>query len=137
LGRYAETSALINNGFVSNPNLAWTGFNVQGWSQGGNSSSGDKGIRNGWNTTSFRARPFQTGDVTDEKTKFNDLAILNEMCLEFAVEGRTLPAMIRMARRYNDPNIIANLVCPKYGANAEAIRAKIMAGDYFIKWDLK
>ena len=77
-------------------------------------------------------------DVTTDAIakKQNDLAILDEMMLEFPAEGKNYSAMIRVAKRYNDYNIIADRVTPKY-TNAEEIKAKILDGGYFIKWDLK
>ena len=135
LGRYAVSSALINNGYSGNPNLDWTGFDPAIWGGAASSSGGDKGIRGKWRTGN---RPFQTGEFNDVNTKFNDLAILDEMMLEFSCEGRTLPAMIRMARRYDNDTIIADRVCPKYPeGQAETIRQRIHNGGYFIKWQLK
>ncbi len=70
--------------------------------------------------------------------RINDMAILDESMLEFAAEGKVYPMMNRMAVRYNDPKIIADRVCPKYeavGKDAE-IRAKIMAGGFWVPYDL-
>ena len=133
LGRYDEAWALINNGVTSNQNFGWEGFSSD-WS-GSNRCAGVRG-RAG---LSAYYRPFKrsTDGVSDENTKYNDMQILKETIIEFAVEGKTLPAMVRMALRYNDPDIIADLVCPKYGDRAEEIRTKIHAGGYFIKWKLK
>lgn len=69
----------------------------------------------------------------------NDEEILKEMMLEMACEGKVYPAMIRMAKRYNDNSFMAKYISEKYETtgNAEDIRSKIMNGDYFIKWNLK
>lgn len=74
--------------------------------------------------------------TSDAKT--NDEMILKEMMLEMSCEGKVYPAMIRMARRYKDPSIMAKYIGEKYEGkgNADAIRTKIMNGDYFIHWDL-
>jgi hypothetical protein len=69
--------------------------------------------------------------------KFNDKAILDEMLLEFPCEGKIYPAMIRIAKRWGDYSIIADRVCPKYGADSTAIRTKIMNGGYYVPWNLK
>lgn len=92
---------------------------------------GDKGIRGG-GYTSMGARSF-TSNIRE-----NDEELLKEMMLEMACEGKTYPAMIRMAKRHNDNSIIAKYIVEKYTetGNADAIRTKIMNGDYFIKWDL-
>ncbi|MBQ8064101.1 MAG: hypothetical protein IJ144_05080 [Prevotella sp.] len=70
--------------------------------------------------------------------RINDMAMLDEVILEFAGEGKVYPWMNRMAVRYNDPRIIADRVCPKYeavGTDGE-IRAKIMAGGYWVPYNL-
>ena len=72
-----------------------------------------------------------------ERMKEYDLALLDEMLLEFPNEGRVMGMAYRMARRYNDMSIIADRVVPKYPAGQQAeIRSKIENGDFFIKWDL-
>lgn len=93
---------------------------------------GDRGLR-GVDYTKMGSRTF-TNDARE-----NDEELLKEAMLEMSCEGKVYPMMIRMAKRYNDPSIMAKYICEKYAANgnAEAIRAKIMNGDYFIKWDLK
>lgn len=132
LGRVDEASALINqgiNGSFPNGNVTWSGF-TDDWTSAsslGNRTYPDMGIRG---VFSLGNRTFIKDD-----TKANDLAILDEMMLEFPCEGKIYPAMIRMANRYNDYNIIADRVCPKY-SDPESIRAKIMSGGYFIKWNL-
>lgn len=133
LGRDVEASALINqgiNGTFPNGGVTWPGF-TDDWTSAsslGNRKYPDLGIRG---VFQLGNRQFEFGD-----TKANDLKILDEMMLEFPCEGRIYPAMIRIAKRYGDYNIIADRVCPKYN-DQEAIRTKILAGGYFIKWDLK
>ena len=70
--------------------------------------------------------------------RMNDMAMLDEAMLEFAAEGKVYPMMNRMAVRYNDPKIIADRVCPKYEVvgKADEIRAKIMAGGYWVPYNL-
>lgn len=78
-----------------------------------------------------------TAEQLKEVKKNNDLEILKEIVLEQAGEGKTYPAMIRMARRYNDYNIIADLVCEKYPEEKkEEIRNKILNDGHFVPWDL-
>ncbi|WP_239059526.1 RagB/SusD family nutrient uptake outer membrane protein [Bacteroides sp. 224] len=132
LGRYDEASALINNGLngsFPSGGVFWDGF-TDDWTSNhttlGTRKYPDKGIRG---VHSLGMREFT------KNAKDNDLAILDEMMLEFSCEGKIYPAMIRIARRYGDFDIIADRVCPKY-ANPDEIRAKIKAGGYFINWDL-
>lgn len=132
LGRYPEATALINqgvNGYFPGGGVTWEGF-TDDWTAVttfGTRRYPDTGIRG---SLFLGVRPFSTD------TKENDLAILNEMLLEFACEGRIYPAMIRMAKRYNDYSIITDRVAPKYN-DSDVIRDKILAGGYFIKWKLK
>lgn len=130
LERYDEASAIINkgiNGTFPNGKVTWEGFTDfwTGTTPNGVRKYPHKGIRGVFNIAD---RPFTTS------AKENDLAILDEMLLEFPCEGRIYPAMIRIAQRYNDYNIIADRVCPKY-SNPDDIRTKILNGGYFIKWD--
>ncbi|MCD8178825.1 MAG: hypothetical protein LUE98_16025 [Tannerellaceae bacterium] len=130
LERYDEVSALMNAGIggtFPQGGVSFSGF-TDWWTArtpSGSAQYPDKGIRG----------VFKLGDREMTRDKYqNDLLILDEMMLEFPVEGKTLPAMIRMARRYGDANIIADRICPKY-SNPDEIRAKILAGGYFIKWN--
>lgn len=139
LGYYAEASALINvgvNTFLNSGNILSDIF-APGWTMKtplGGRAYADKGIRG---VFSLGNRTFQTGDITAEKTKANDLAILDESMLELTGEGKVYPMLIRIARRYGDYNIVADRVCPKY-TNPDEIRAKIVNdGQYFVPWKLK
>ncbi len=158
LGNKEAVDALINNGVENYINEfdknednvlsgTWNGFTPH-WTSGttmytsregkselkARSKYGDEGIR-GCRYTSYSGEdPLAFGENKQE----NDELILKEMMLEMACEGKVYPTMIRMARRYNDPSIMAKYIGEKYEGkgNAEAIRTKIMNGDYFIHWDL-
>jgi len=63
--------------------------------------------------------------------------LADEYLLEYSGEGKSYSYLIKMAERYNDPSIIADRVVPKYPlAKQASIRAKIMAGGYWVNWDL-
>ncbi len=149
-GRFEAASVLINKGvdaaFIKKDSACWEGFT---WDWTSSTSIGtrkypDKGIRGMFSlgNRTFIKSDHETKEVIaaqaldKESIKANDEAILDEMLLEFSCEGKNYPAMIRMALRHNDMNIIADRVCPKY-TNGEGIRAKIQSGGYFIKWNLK
>lgn len=99
---------------------------------------GDFGFRG---CLGLQSRSMKT-DLTDaENIRHNDMEILKEYILEFPGEGKTFPAMIRMARRYGN-DIIADLVCEKYKdvvgfeSVSEKVRSKLEAGQYFVSWDI-
>lgn len=137
LQRYPEMNALLNRGvdfYFPTGNVTWEGFTDQ-WTRGSGRAWPDYGVRG---VVGGLPRTLRVSN-TEANRKFNDIQILQEIILDQPGEGKTYPAMIRMARRYNDPNIIADLVCPKYevvGKDAE-IRAKILNGGYFVPWDLR
>lgn len=135
--RYTEAAAIINQGVggaFPNGNVTWEGF-TSDWTAvtaTGTRKYPNAGIRG---TFLLGDRTFYDSSDPDAKKK-NDLALLDEMLLEFPCEGKIYPAMIRIAKRYNDFDMIADRVCPKY-SNPEEIRTKIQAGGYFIKWNMK
>lgn len=157
LGRRAVIDALINvgvSGYISEFDVNeegtysgnWYGFTphwtnastVYNYSNGTSGIAsrkyGDKGIRG----TEVSYSGLGSRTFTSDKQN-NDEEILKEMMLEMACEGKVYPAMIRMAKRYNDNSFMAKYISEKYETtgNAEDIRSKIMNGDYFIKWNLK
>ncbi len=93
---------------------------------------GDRGLR-GSGSTGMSSRTF-TSDI-----KANDEELLKEAMLEYCGEGRVYPIMIRMARRHGDTSFLTKYICEKYksASIADAVRAKLESGDYFVPWDLK
>jgi len=141
LGRFEEAAALINGGVggkFPTGGVTWEGF-TDDWT--GATSMGTRkypnvGIRG---TFALGNRTFKTivsEEAKEAAKKFNDMAIMDEMLLEFPCEGKIYPSLIRVAKRWNDYNIIADRVCPKYETKAEEIRAKILGGAYFVPYDL-
>jgi hypothetical protein len=71
--------------------------------------------------------PILTDAVEDAnfKRKVDD-AILSEMSLESAFEGYRWFDLVRFAKRYNDPSIVANTVAKKYPISSQAaIKARL------------
>lgn len=108
---------------------------------------GDLGVRHVWfGANGYRTMlRFDSNEYTAaEARRHNDMELLKEICLEMPAEGKTLPAMIRMARRYNDPTIVSDLVCGKYqveddpatAALEQKVRPVIESGNYFVNWDI-
>lgn len=154
LGRFVEADVLMNkglSGYAGSVGVksveAWTEYQQTSglfpeftslWIGGldGSHKYSNDGIRN---VLGLKERAFVTDEEADpaEAMKFNDQAIADEHMLEFATEGKTYPALIRIATRWNDFSIVADRVTPKYGARASEIHAKIMAGGYWVPWDLQ
>lgn len=88
----------------------------------------------------------EEGYTLQQIMRHNDELIRNEWVLEFPVEGKTYPAMNRMAEHYNDPSFVSDIVRVKYEANgmADQIATKINGTSYitglpgyWVPWDLQ
>jgi len=68
-----------------------------------------------------------------------DIALVEETCMESAGEARSLFAMERIAKRYNDATIIADRVSKKYpDALKEEIYTKLMTpANWYVPFNLK
>ncbi|MDR0989423.1 MAG: RagB/SusD family nutrient uptake outer membrane protein [Prevotellaceae bacterium] len=156
LGRYEEAACIINQGVGSawpSGGVTWPDF-TSDWTSAMDDGTTRKypnvGIRGSLSITGNRTFYCTEGyqktapqaptltPLADEVAvkRANDEALLDEMMLEFAGEGKNYFAMLRAARRYNDYSIIADRVCSKY-TDPEEIRSKILAGGYFLQWDMK
>ena len=146
LGHWDQAASILNGGISGRftslvVDTTQTGWDprYQDWID--NATYPNIGIRGCVNATQHELpKPTDEGyDLTEEeRIKIYDLELLDEMLLEYAGEGRSYGMMIRMAKRYNDWSIVADRVCPKYPTSMqESIRAKIMAGGYFVDWDLQ
>lgn len=144
--RSEERYVLMNEGVSSyypDGGVTYPGF-TNDWTRVGGAVThtyADTGIRGTWGA-SDTSKGLLCRDMKKEpgNERHNDIELLKEICLEMPCEGKTLPVMIRMAKRYNDPTIISDLVCSKYSeenaAIAAKVRAKIESGDYFVHWDI-
>lgn len=145
LGNWRECETILNRGlssvFASNTidrTLGWDDPRWDVWI--GRNFSPDGGIRGCLGVDPVEL-PMPTDPVyritEEERQKIYDLALLDDMLMEFAGEGRAYGMMVRMAERYNDPAIIGDRVAPKYPIYEQGdIRTKIMSGEYFVKYDL-
>lgn len=142
--RFTAMDGVLNMGVLKTIYVAtspeWEGFsrNWTGDAEWGTRKYPSAGIRGCFE---LQARPVKTSiiELGEKNTlRFNDLAILDEVMLEFACEGKTYGFMNRMAVRHNDPAIVADRVCPKYeGTGKEAhVRSQIMAGGYWVNYPL-
>ncbi|HLS37096.1 MAG TPA: hypothetical protein VK023_02380 [Sphingobacterium bovisgrunnientis] len=75
-------------------------------------------------------------DSTDYK-KALDRLIVEETMLESAGEAKAYAAMIRIAKRWNDNSILADVVSKKYGSREQEIRNRLMIPEnWFITYPL-
>lgn len=75
-------------------------------------------------------------DSTDYK-KALDRLIVEETLLESAGEAKAYAAMIRIAKRWNDNSILADVVSKKYGSREQEIRNRLMIPEnWFITYPL-
>ncbi len=145
LGHWDQAAAVLNGGIAGRFTSLIVDTTQVGWDYRyqsfiDNSSYPNIGICGCVNATQHDLpKPTDDGyDLTeDERIKVYDMALLDEMLLEYAAEGRSYGMMLRMARRYNDYSIIADRVCPKYPlSERESVRSAIMSGGYYVDWDL-
>lgn len=144
--RFEERYVLMNEGvsnYFPDGGVKYPGF-TNDWTRVGGAVThtyADTGMRGTWGASST-STSLLCRDMKKEpgNERHNDLELLKEICIEMPCEGKTFPAMIRMAKRYNDPTIISDLVCGKYGeedaSTAADVRAKIESGDYFVHWNM-
>ncbi|MDR0811132.1 MAG: hypothetical protein LBN23_02490 [Paludibacter sp.] len=144
LGNWRQAECILNQGLTNEFPYAtslppdWSTY-YSSWF-GDNGGYGDVGI-----VGCVRGKSHVLPKPTDadysigeqERQKLYDLALLDEYLLEYTGEGKSYSYAVKMAQRYNNPDIVADRVCPKYPAGQQAaIRAAIEAGGYWVDWDL-
>jgi len=79
------------------------------------------------------------GEDLEYKQQYMDSLLIEETCLESAAEARAYYTMVRIAKRWNKPEIVADRISAKYPEEYRAaIRAKLMDPDnWFIKRNLE
>lgn len=79
-------------------------------------------------------------EAFDEEARIReyDLLIMDEALSEYAGEGRSYAYVCRMAERYGAAAVV-DRIADKYKGSPyyEKVRSAILAGDYWVKWDLK
>jgi hypothetical protein len=159
-GRYVVADGILNGGVYSHSteldsisnyadscSLAlkteWTGFN-NNWTANLMSGSSIKypyaGMRG---CLQLKSRTLRT-EQTEEARAYNDSLLACEYVLEFPAEGKTYPALIRLARRHHNLNLIESFVLPKYEESGKADKVKAAIEStingvpgYFVPWDLQ
>jgi len=146
LGRFEEALAFLDGGVESYYNTSDGTFMApfEGYPSTlyRTSSSGDgacQGIRGrvALSRVGDRIVKNPSENIDDDK-RYLDSLLVEETCLESAGEARGLYAMIRVAKRWNDPSAVADRVSAKYpDGMKDEIRAKLMdPSNWFIKYPL-
>ncbi len=147
LGRFTEALAFLDGGIESYYNSStgtfaepFTGYPVSLYRTSSSSEGACQGVRGRvtLNKAGDRILKNPSADIEQDKF-FLDSLIVEETCLESAGEARALYAMIRVAKRWNKPEIVADRVSAKYPEGTrEAIRMKLMNPEaWYIKYPLK
>lgn len=147
LGRFEEALIFLNGGIETYFNTAsgvfmspfeqypTTLYRTTSTSEGAN-----QGIRGRVSLKSVGDEILQnpSANIEDDKFKIDSL-LIEETFLECAGEARSLFTLIRMAKRWNKPEIVANNVSEKYPAGTkEDIKTKLLdSNNWFIKYDLQ
>lgn len=80
------------------------------------------------------------GEGFDEDARIReyDLLIMDEALAEYAGEGRSYAYVCRMAQRYG-ADAVVDRIADKYKGTPyyDKVRSAILAGEYWVKWDLK
>ena len=145
LDRFTALNCVLNSGVKSSTfkqdDPEWQGF-TRNWTsdaEWGTRKYPSMGIRGCLNLNNVDIKTSVLPLGSEAATvRHNDELILNEIMMEFACEGKTYPAMNRMAVRYNDNSIIADRVCPKYATSGKegAVRSAIMSGGNWVPYNL-
>jgi hypothetical protein len=147
LGRFEEALIFLNGGietyYNSSSGVFIEPFENYPVSLYRTSSSGDgasQGVRGRVSLNKVGEQILKNPSDDIDKDKFVlDSLIIEETCLESAGEARALYAMIRVAKRWNDPSVVADRVSAKYpDGKAEGIKTKLMIPEnWFINFPLE
>ncbi|MCD7710175.1 MAG: hypothetical protein LUI04_02320 [Porphyromonadaceae bacterium] len=147
LGNWRQAKTLLNNGLENEfANGRVDGVPVdEGWSElynvwfGSSGGYGDVGIVGCVMGTEYDLPTPDDDDYSlteEERIRLYDLALADEYLKEYTGEGKSYSYLCKMAARYNDPDIVADRVAPKY---PEGMQGKVRGSietNYFIDWDL-
>ncbi len=148
LGNWQQARALLNGGltneFVERPSFIEGDTLPTGWAPQYITWFGEAGgYGNNGLAGSARGNYHDLGTPEEyaseaERIKAYDLAIADEHLLEYVAEGKSYSYLCKMAERYNDADIIADRIAPKYEPVGKAgkVRAALQS-NYFIHWNLE
>lgn len=144
LKRFTAMNGVFNNGVTKEIYVdgapEWVGFS-RNWTsdaEWGTRRYPSMGLHCCYGGTARKPVTSLVGTTEAEAYRANDMEILHEAMLELACEGKNYAYLNRMALRYNDLDIVADLVCPKYEEKGldGVVRGKILAGGNWVKYDL-
>ncbi|MCA5003869.1 RagB/SusD family nutrient uptake outer membrane protein [Sphingobacterium bovistauri] len=143
LGKFKEAEALLNDGISTyqdlNPNNLQYPFSeaVQAASLRRN-----WGIRRRVAMSNVFPKDISKADLKTQQDSTNykkalDKVIVEETLLESAGEAKAYFAMMRIAKRWSDNSIVADIVSKKYGAREQEIKNRLMNADnWYIAYPL-
>src|SRR5690606_3821974 len=144
-GLFAEAEALLNDGIElyltrNSGNLSYP-FNNEVWNS---ELWRNWGVRRRVNLAPIFPEGISKAELIDNPEKTNeykralDELIIQETCMESAGEAKSYFAMIRIAKRWNDPTILADIVSEKYdvGVKQEIRERLLLPQNWFVKHNL-
>jgi len=145
LGNWRQAECILNQGLTNEFPYAtslpsdWSPFYASWFApNGGYGDVGIVGCARGVNHPLPKPTDVNYNITEEERMKLYDLALADEYLLEYTGEGKSYSYLIKMAQRYGDATIIADRVCPKYPAAKQTeVRSVIVAGGYWVNWNLK
>ena len=144
LNRFTAMNAVLNSGVKTGVYVdgaaEWEGFS-RNWTsdaEWGTRKYPSEGLRGCYGLSDRSVKTSNKELGQQETWRYNDLAILDEIMLEFPCEGKTYAAMNRMALRYDDLSIVADRISPKYESSGKSayVSGKILAGGNYVPYDL-
>lgn len=147
LGRFEEALAFLNGGIETYFNSEtgvftepFLGYPPTLYRTSTKSEGACQGVRGRVSLNKVGEHIVKTpsNNINDDKFTLDSL-LIEETCLESAGDARALYAMIRVAKRWNNPSVLADRVSAKYPEGMkESIKNKLMdPNNWFIKYTVK
>lgn len=146
LGRFEEALTFLNGGIETYYNSStgvfmepFENYPTSLYRTSSTSEGASQGVRGRVSLNKVGEQILKNPSNNIDNDKFLlDSLIIEETCLESAGEARALYAMIRVAKRWNDPSVVASRVSAKYPDGiADEIRTKLMMPEnWFIHFPL-
>lgn len=145
LGEFEQAEALLNDGIeqylIRNVDNLEYPFDDEVMNS---SLSRNWGIRRRVNLAPVFPEGLSKADIATDEDRQQymealDRLVMEEWLMESAGEGKVFPALVRFAKRWNDPSILADIVSAKYpDGQKQQVRGHLMdEQNWFVKYPLK